>query len=72
MEIGALQLRQRPRRARKLRIGTLSYQTIGAPQAGQEERGVMIDSRRGSRWMQTLRNEPTQAPAPMTRVQRID
>src|SRR5437870_6351272 len=36
---------------------------MGAPQAGQRERGVTTDCRSGKRWMQTLAKLPTIRPA---------
>src|SRR6267142_5239042 len=53
------------------RTGTLSCQEIPRPHAGQAERGRTTESRRGRRWMQTFRNEPTQAPAAITKNHRI-
>ncbi len=47
--MGFAQWRQRPRNARKLAIGMLSYQAIGCSQAGQNERGETTERSRGIR-----------------------
>src|SRR5437899_13101894 len=44
----------------------LSCHAIGRPQAGQADAGRTTERRRGIRWMQTFRKEPTQAPTPTT------
>src|SRR5882762_3274327 len=45
----------------------LSYQAIARPHSGQAERGLTTERRRGRRWMQTFRNEPTTAPSATTK-----
>jgi len=67
-EIGAAQLRQWPLSASHERIGTLSYGRTGVPQEVQRERGLTSDSRRGRRYVTTLRNEPNTAPITPARV----
>ncbi len=48
-EMAALHVLQRPRRTSQPTRGILSYQRIGLPQVGQNERGRTIDSSRGMR-----------------------
>src|SRR5438067_2151024 len=54
--------RQRPRSATQDTTGTLSTGATGVPQLGQRDRGRITDSRRGTRWMTTFRNDPTASP----------
>src|SRR5688500_2302605 len=61
-EMGSEQPRQRPRNSSQLSTGTLSYQAIPALQRGHRDRGLTTLSPAGQRVMQTLRNDPTQAP----------
>src|SRR5579872_6160780 len=58
----APQARHRPRRSSQERTGMLSRSAMGISHCGQRERGRTTDWRRGTRWMTTLRNDPTQMP----------
>src|SRR5215216_3548764 len=60
--MGARQARQRPRSSSQPATGTLSRQATGVPQAGQRDPGRTSDSRRGTRWMTTLANDPAARP----------
>src|SRR3989338_8733136 len=59
----ALQNLHRPPSARKLTMGILQYQGSALLQLGQCEAGLMMDSPRGRRCMQTFRKLPIIAPA---------
>src|SRR5215207_3464522 len=59
----AWQLRQRPPSSSQLSSGRLSRQAIGVWPAGQRDPGRTSDSRRGTRWITTLANEPASSPA---------
>ena len=61
--MGARQDRQRPRSSSQETSGRLSRQAIGVSQAGQRDPGRTTDSRRGTRWMTTLANEPAASPS---------
>ena len=68
----ARQERQRPRSSSQPSNGTLSCQAIGAPQDGQRDPGRATDSRRGTRWMTTLANDPAASPSiPATTRRRV-
>src|SRR5438105_14069142 len=54
--------RQRPRSISHDRTGTLSIGATGASHCGQCDGGRTTDWRSGTRWMTTLRNEPTASP----------
>src|SRR6266540_4464781 len=61
--MGDRQDRQRPRSSSQETSGRLSRQAIGVSQAGQRDPGRTTDSRRGTRWMTTLANEPAARPS---------
>ena len=54
--------RHRPRRARKLMMGTSSIRPSGTRQLSQREGGRSNDCLRGSRSMHTFKKLPTAAP----------
>src|SRR5215203_5081178 len=60
--MGSLQFLHRPRSSRYEMRGKLSLGRIGSPQLGQWDAGHTIDSRRGTRWITTLRKLPTTSP----------
>jgi len=70
-DIFPLQVRHRPLRIRKLRIGIFSYQWSGVEHLGQCEAGKTIDSSGfGSLKMTTLRKEPTTAPNRKVKIEK--
>src|SRR5690348_5996476 len=68
IEIGAPQLRQRPRRASQENTGMLSYQAIRLPHLGQVDGGASSDWSAGSRRMQTFRKLPSTSPNSATTI----
>jgi hypothetical protein len=52
-----------PRSSSHDTMGTLSRAATGWSHSGQRERGATTDSFRGTRWITTLRNEPTASPS---------
>src|SRR3981081_2213383 len=61
-DIEVPQVRHFPPRISQEMTGILSRSANWVPQLGHLDRGRTIDSLRGTRWMTTLRNEPTASP----------
>src|SRR5919106_6615876 len=70
MEMGSPHARHRPRSSRYESTGTLSIARRGVPQLGQRDLGRTMDSRRGTRWMRTVRNDPTTRPRTANNARR--